>query len=66
MYQSYATISAAHTPEPNDSPFCPKCGSPLRLIRVEPVLGCEKHTLTCSRCPFEETLLVAPPARDTT
>lgn len=66
MHRSYATASAARPPEPNDSPFCPKCGSPLRLMRAEPVLGCEKHTLKCSRCRLEETILVAPPARDTT
>ena len=64
MYPSYDPASAARLPEPNDSPCCPKCGSPLRLIRVEPVPGCEKHTLKCSRCEREETVLVTPPARD--
>ncbi len=66
MHQPYATTSATRPPEPNDSPFCPECGGPLRLIRAERVLACEKHTLKCSRCTLEETILVAPPARDTT
>ncbi len=66
MYRSYDSTLAARRPEPNDSPFCPKCGSPLRLIRVEQVLRCEKHTLKCSQCRLVETILVDPPARDTT
>ena len=48
MHQTYGAASAARPPEPNDSPFCPQCGSPLRLIRVEPIRGCEKHTLPMS------------------
>ena len=64
MHKSYDTTVTTRVPESNDSPFCPKCGSPLRLIRVEPVPGCEKHTLKCSRCEREETVLVTPPARD--
>ena len=66
MHQTYGAASAARPPEPNDSPFCPQCGSPLRLIRVEPIRGCEKHTLLCPGCGREESVMVAPPARGTT
>ena len=66
MYQSHSTQLAPNRPETIDSSFCDTCGSPLRLIRVERVVaGCEKHTLECSRCGQNETILVRPPARGT-
>ena len=71
MYRSYSTAfpgpdrgtksAAART----NSPFCPWCGSPLRLIGVDAVPGFEKHALQCSRCGWKESILVAPPARGT-
>ena len=66
MYRCYGTASAERLPEPNDSAFCPQCGSSLRLIRVEPIRGCEKHRLQCPGCGWEEIVLVAEPARGTT
>jgi hypothetical protein len=66
MYRSYGTASSERLPEPNDSPFCPQCGSSLRLIRVEPIRGREKHGLLCCGCGREEIILVAEPARGTT
>jgi hypothetical protein len=66
MCRSYCTAFAAHPPEPNDSPFCNYCGSPLRLIKIEAVPGGEKHTLKCSQCRREENVLITPPARGTT
>ncbi len=54
------------SPEPADSPFCHRCGNQLELIRIEPILPrCEKHTVECPRCGWEETMLVRPPARGT-
>jgi hypothetical protein len=65
MYQT-GTASPERTLKLNDSPFCSQCGSSLRLIRVEPILGFEKHTLRCPGCGRGETILIAPPPRGTT
>jgi hypothetical protein len=63
MCPSYGTVSSERSPEPNDSPFCPRCGRPLRLMRVEPIRGCEEHTVQCPECGREEIILVTEPAR---
>ena len=46
-------------PDQSDRPICSNCGWTMWIARIAPhIPGHDKHTFKCSRCEFEEDVIV--------
>jgi hypothetical protein len=46
-------------PGPGDRPLCANCGWTMWIARIEPhIPGHDKHTFKCTRCEFEDEVIV--------
>jgi hypothetical protein len=53
------TAFTPHSPTRIFGPLCPKCGTAMLIIRIEPIgLGYDLRTFECSECQRQEMKVV--------